>query len=124
MRVLYDRYHGTKCNSSVGILLNSADLEAMYNEMMNGMNSLMSHRKALAEYCGFPESKLRESMQLESSSSSSSSSNLLHLLLNVGQHNCYGCLQSFLAIFLEKINSKESLGLLQEIASEEDLQSF
>lgn len=117
MRVLYDRYHGTKCNSSVGILLNSADLEAMYNEMMNGMNSLMSHRKALAEYCGFPESKLRESMQL-------ASSNSLHLLLHSGQHNCYGCLQSFLAIFLDKINSKESLGLLQEIASEEDLQSF
>lgn len=55
MRVLQDRYYGTKCNNSTGILLNSDDLDRLYQELMVNMNYLMSYRKALALYSGVKE---------------------------------------------------------------------
>jgi len=52
MRILYDRYNGTKCNNSTGILLNSDELDRLYQDLMTNVNYLMAHRKALAQYNG------------------------------------------------------------------------
>ncbi|KAL4455053.1 hypothetical protein ABPG74_006435 [Tetrahymena malaccensis] len=111
LRILYDRYYGTKCNNSIGILLNSDELDRLYQELMTNMNYLMSYRKALAQYSGVCQQSLKKQIDQ-------------NLTLGDQQHNCYGCLQSFLNIFLTQINQKQSLILFQEIVGEEEIKSF
>jgi len=59
MRILYDRYNGTKCNNSTGILLNSDELDRLYRDLMTNVNYLIAHRKALAQYNGIKQESVK-----------------------------------------------------------------
>lgn len=83
---MHDRYHGTKCNNSTGILLNSDDLDHQYLDLMTNMNYLMSYSKVLAMNSGIKV----ESLKLYSS-------------LNNLEPNTIVSLKSFLEIFLSHL---------------------
>ncbi|EGR34688.1 hypothetical protein IMG5_004040 [Ichthyophthirius multifiliis] len=100
MKILYDRYYGSKCVNSSGILLNSDDLNILYQDLMSSMNALISYKKALAQYSGISTDNFKKQIFGNENKE--------------GFRGCYGCLQQFIYIFLNFMGNKDILQCVQD----------